>query len=43
MNKKKTEGELSKQIEERTAEIPSDVYLWTAVTAMGVSLTLTML
>lgn len=40
MNKKKTEGELSKEIEERTAEIPSDVYLWTAVTTMGVSLTL---
>ncbi|QJB32510.1 hypothetical protein HF324_14390 [Chitinophaga oryzae] len=31
------EGEVAKKIENQTAKLPSDVFLWTAVTAMGVS------
>lgn len=34
------EGKVAKTIEDKTAEIPSDVYLWTSIAAMGVSLTL---
>ena len=36
----KKEGSLAKEIEDYTAEIPSDAYLWSAFTVMGVSLTL---
>ncbi len=36
----KYEGKIAKGIEEYTAEVPSDVYLWTAFGAMGISLTL---
>lgn len=36
----KKEGKTAKMIEDYTAEIPSDVYLWTAFSVMGVSLTL---
>lgn len=32
------EGHLAKEIEKRTAQIPSDVYLWSAISAMAVSL-----
>lgn len=34
----KKEGPVTKQIEDQTAQIPSDVYLWSAVSAMAVSL-----
>lgn len=34
------EGRVAKEIEKETAKIPSDVYLWTAFTAMGASLVL---
>lgn len=40
MAKGKKEGSTAKMIEDYTAEIPSDVYLWTAFSVMGVSLTL---
>jgi hypothetical protein len=34
------EGYVAKTIEEQTAKIPSDVFLWVAIGAMGVSATL---
>lgn len=40
MNHDKKEGEVAKKIEQVTAEIPSDIFLWSSITAMGVSLTL---
>ncbi len=43
MNKDLKEGKVAKEIEEETAKVPSDVYLWTAITAMGASLTLKIL
>lgn len=43
MNDDKKEGQVAKNIEEVTAEIPSDVFLWTSITAMGASLTLKLL
>lgn len=39
-NEDKKEGKLAKNIENYTAELPSDTYLWTAVATMGLSLTL---
>ncbi|MEX2573014.1 MAG: hypothetical protein WD317_01905 [Balneolaceae bacterium] len=41
--KEKKEGKIAEEIEERTAQIPSDAYLWTAVSLMGLSLTLKLL
>jgi len=38
-NPEHSEGNLAKQIENKTAKIPSDVFLWAALTSMGVSLT----
>jgi hypothetical protein len=38
-----SEGRVAKAIEEQTAKIPSDVFLWAALAAMGVSLTLKLL
>ncbi len=35
----KKEGRTAKEIEDYTAEIPSDAYLWTAFGVMGISLT----
>jgi|SRR4051794_5795001 hypothetical protein len=35
-----TEGPLAKNIEKETSKLPSDMYLWAAVAAMGTSLTL---
>ena len=35
-----TEGTVAKKIEEQTAKVPSDLYLWTAIATMGVSLSL---
>lgn len=34
------EGKVAKKIEQNTAQIPSDVYLWTATAAMGASMLL---
>ena len=34
------EGPVARKIEEQTAKIPSDVYLWLAIASMGASLTL---
>lgn len=42
-NSKHREGPVAKGIEEQTAKIPSDVYLWSAIAAMGTSLTLKLL
>lgn len=39
-NKEHREGGLARPIEEQTAKLPSDTYLWAAVTAMAASLTL---
>jgi hypothetical protein len=39
-NPDKREGYVASMIEEQTAKIPSDVYLWAALGAMAVSLTL---
>jgi len=40
VNPEKREGRVARAIEEQTAKIPSDVFLWAAIGAMGVSLTL---
>lgn len=40
MEKDIKEGKTAKKIEEYTAEVPSDAFLWTAFGAMGASLTL---
>ncbi len=37
------EGKVAKSIEKETSKLPSDVFLWAAVGAMGVSLTLKLL
>ncbi len=34
------EGKRAKMIENETAKIPSDIYLWAALGSMGISLTL---
>jgi hypothetical protein len=39
-NKKQKEGRVATAIEEQTAKIPSDVFLWSAIGFMAVSLTL---
>lgn len=39
-NQEKTEGSVAKHIENYTAEVPSDAYLWTSIGVMGLSLTL---
>ncbi len=38
MENNQTEGEGTKQIEKQTAKIPSDVFLFSAIAMMGVSL-----
>ncbi len=43
MAKDKKEGSIAREIEDYTAELPSDAYLWTAVSVMGVSLTFKLL
>jgi hypothetical protein len=37
------EGKVARTIEEQTAKLPSDVFLWASIGAMGVSLVLQML
>ena len=39
-NPQHKEGEVAKAIEEQTAKLPSDIFLWAALGSMGVSLTL---
>ena len=39
-NPDKKEGQLASMIEEQTAKIPSDVYLWAALGSMAASLAL---
>lgn len=38
MQKEHQEGKIAKAIEKHTAEAPSDIFLWTSLSAMGVSL-----
>lgn len=40
MTNDKQEGKAAKMIENYTAEIPSDAFLWSAFTVMGISFTL---
>ena len=35
---KHSEGKVARRIEEQTAQLPSDTFLWAAMTSMGVSL-----
>lgn len=42
-NSKHKEGKVARTIEEQTAKLPSDVFLWAAVGAMATSLTLKLL
>jgi hypothetical protein len=39
-NPEHREGEVARAIEEQTAKFPSDIFLWSAIGAMAVSLTL---
>ena len=39
-NNEHREGGLAKPIEEQTAKLPSDTFLWASITAMAASLTL---
>jgi hypothetical protein len=40
MDKDKKEGAVAKTIENQTAKLPSDLFLWSSISAMGVSLCL---
>jgi riboflavin synthase alpha subunit len=40
INPDQKEGKVAKAIENQTAKIPSDVFLWASIASMGVSLTL---
>jgi hypothetical protein len=40
MKKDQTEGKVAEKIEEQTAKLPSDTFLWASVGAMAVSATL---
>jgi hypothetical protein len=42
-NPEKKEGPVAKAIEEQTAKLPSDTFLWASVTTMAASLTLKVL
>jgi hypothetical protein len=35
-----SEGQIARSIEQQTAKLPSDLFLWAAVTSIGASLTL---
>ncbi len=43
VNPEKREGHVASMIEEQTAKIPSDVFLWASLGSMAVSLTLKIL
>ncbi|MEB2778500.1 hypothetical protein SYJ56_24540 [Algoriphagus sp. D3-2-R+10] len=38
MDTERREGNVAKTIESQTAKIPSDVFLWSAISVMGISL-----
>ena len=40
LNPEHSEGKVATAIEEQTAKLPSDIFLWAALAAMGASLTL---
>jgi len=40
MENDRKEGKVAKTIEKQTAKLPSDVFLWSSLTAMGASLCL---
>lgn len=42
-NRHKEEGQVAREIEDVTADVPSDVYLWSALSVMGVALALELL
>lgn len=42
-NPEHSEGIVAKAIEEQTAKLPSDIFLWAALASMGASLTLKIL
>ncbi|MXV50581.1 hypothetical protein GS399_06320 [Pedobacter sp. HMF7647] len=42
-NPQHQEGKVAKAIEDQTAKVPSDVFLWAALGSMGVSFTLKLL
>ena len=39
-NQNYSEGEVARTIEDQTAKLPSDLFLWAALASMGASLTL---
>lgn len=43
MKKSHSEGKVAKEIEQETARMPSDIFLWTATSAMASSLALKMM
>jgi len=43
VNPQHQEGPVARAIEEQTAKLPSDIFLWTSLSAMAVSLTLQLL
>ncbi len=40
LNPEHSEGKVAKAIEEQTAKLPSDLFLWAALASMGVALAL---
>jgi hypothetical protein len=42
-NQEHQEGPIAKAIEEQTAKLPSDIFLWAALASIGISLTLKIL
>lgn len=43
VNPEHNEGPVARTIEEQTAKLPSDLFLWAAIGSMGLSLTLKLL
>lgn len=43
MASKHSEGKVARAIEQQTAKLPSDIFLWASLASMGVSLTLKVL
>ena len=37
LNPEHSEGKVAEAIEEQTAKLPSDIFLWAALTSMGIS------
>lgn len=42
-NSQHNEGQVAEAIEEQTAKLPSDIFLWASIASMGVSLTFKLL